>query len=66
MAKRNYALEEEFEDFVDMFSHYSTGKMTIKIKRGSKLYKLSEINYCRGLIDELLLYLNENDIKLVK
>lgn len=58
--------EEEFEDFVDMFSHYSTGKMTIKIKRGSKLYKLSEINYCRGLIDELLLYLNENDIKLVK
>ena len=58
--------EEEFADFAELFSHYTPGKMTVKIKRGSKLYKLTEINYCRGLVDELLLYLQENDIKLVK
>ena len=58
--------EEEFADFAELFSHYTPGKMTVKIKRGSKLYKLTEINYCRGLVDELLLYLQKNDIKLVK
>lgn len=58
--------EEEFEDFTDVFSHYTPGKMTVKIKRGNKLFKLTEINYCRGLVDELLLYLGDNDIKLVK
>ena len=62
----SYLTEEEFNDFSELFSHYTPGKMTIKIKRGDKLYRLTEINYCRGLIDELLLYLSEKDIKLIK
>ena len=36
-----------------------------KIKRGDKLYKMSDVNYCRGLRDELYLYLEEKDIVLV-
>ncbi len=57
--------EEEFDDFILLFSHYGNGKTTIKIKRGDKLYKMSEVNYCRGLRDELYLYLEEKDIVLV-
>ena len=57
--------EEEFDDFILLFSHYGNGKTTIKIKRGDKLYKMSDVNYCRGLRDELYLYLEEKDIVLV-
>ena len=57
--------EEEFEDFVMLFSHYENGNMLVKIKRGAKLYRMKGINDCRGLREELRLYLNEKDIVLV-
>ena len=57
--------DEEFDDLVSLFSHYPDGKTTVKIKRGSERYKMSNINDCRGLREELYLYLGEKDIVLV-
>lgn len=57
--------DEEFEDFVALFSHYAEGKTTVKIKRGSQRYKLTGVNDCRGLREELFLYLDEKDVVLV-
>ena len=54
--------EEEFEDFTSLFSHYGNGETVVKIKRGSKLYKMRNINDCRGLRDELYIYLSDKDI----
>lgn len=54
--------EEEFDDFTSLFAHYMNGNTTVKIKRGGKLFKMSNINYCRGLRDELYLYLDDSDI----
>ncbi len=54
--------EEDFDEFASLFVHYANGNTTVKIKRGSKLYKMSHINDCRGLRDELLLFLGEDDI----
>ena len=54
--------EEEFDEFISVFSHYENGSMTVKIKRGKNLYKLANINHCRGLLNELYVYLNEKDI----
>lgn len=54
--------EEEFDELTTLFSHYSNGQKTVKIKRGTKLYKMQNINDCRGLRDELYLYLEESDI----
>ncbi len=54
--------EEEFEDFIMLFSHYGNGNTLVKIKRQDKFYKMPNINYCRGLKDELYLYLAEKDI----
>lgn len=54
--------EEEFEDFTSLFSHYGNGETVVKIKRGSKLYKMRDINDCRGLRDELYIYLSDKDI----
>ena len=69
-VKREHALwlnasaltEEEFDDFTMLFSHYTGGNTTVKIKRGKQLFKMSDINDCRGLRDELYLYLEEEDI----
>ena len=57
--------DEEFDDFIALFSHYSEGSTTVKIKRGGGLYKMKGINDCRGLREELYLYLGENDIVMV-
>ena len=54
--------EEEFDDFISLFSHYDNGSMTVKIKRGKNLYKMSNVNHCRGLLNELYVYLSEKDI----
>ena len=54
--------EEEFEDFISLFAHYMNGSATVKIKRGGSLYKLNNVNDCRGLRDELYLYLDDTDI----
>ncbi len=54
--------EEDFDELIDVFSHYMGGKTTVKIKRGGKLFKMSSINDCRGLRDELMLFLRENEI----
>ncbi len=70
VKKREHALwlnasalsEEEFDEFTNLFTHYSNGGMTVKIKRGSKFYKMSNINCCRGLLNELYVYLDESDI----
>ena len=69
-VKREHALwlnasaltEEEFDEFTLLFSHYGGGNTTVKIKRGKQLFKMSDINDCRGLRDELYLYLEEEDI----
>ncbi len=57
--------DEEFDDFIALFSHYGEGRTTIKIKRGGGLYKMTGINDCRGLREELYLYLGEKDIVMV-
>lgn len=57
--------EEEFDDLTSLFSHYMNGETVVKIKRGGKMYKLKGINDCRGLRDELCLYLSDADIVLV-
>ena len=54
--------EEDFDELVTLFDHYSGGTTTVKIKRGKQIYKLSQVNDCRGLRDELFLYLNEDEI----
>lgn len=54
--------EEEFDDFTSLFSHYMNGDTIVKIKRGGKLYKMKNINDCRGLRDELCLFLSDADI----
>ena len=42
--------------------YFTGGNTTVKIKRGKQLFKMSDINDCRGLRDELYLYLEEEDI----
>ena len=54
--------EEEFDDFVSLFEHYGNGEATVKIKRGTKCYRMDRVNDCRGLREELYLYLSEKDI----
>ena len=54
--------EEEFDDFTALFSHYMNGRTTVKIKRGEKLFRMNNVNDCRGLRDELYLYLEDSDI----
>ena len=54
--------EEEFDDFTALFSHYMNGATTVKIKRGNRLFKMCNVNDCRGLRDELYLYLEDADI----
>ena len=57
--------DDEFDDLVALFSHYSGGNTTVKIKRGGERYKMSGVNDCRGLREELSLYLDEKDIVMV-
>ena len=57
--------EEQFNDMISMLSNYE-GETTCAIVRGGKKLKLSHgINYCRGLLAELMGYIFENDIKYV-
>ena len=54
--------EEEFDDLVSMFDQYGNGNAVVKIKRGSKCYRMDHVNDCRGLRGELYLYLTDKDI----
>ena len=73
VKKREHALwlnaslltEEEFDEFIGLFTHYMNGNTVVKIKRGSKLFKMAGVHYCHGLHDELRLYLNDGEIVMV-
>lgn len=54
--------EEDFDELTSLFAHYMNGDTVVKIKRGDKFYKMSNINDCHGLRDELGLFLEESDI----
>ena len=54
--------EEEFDELTALFANYLNGDMVVKIKRGGKLYRMNNVNDCRGLRDELDLYLREDEI----
>ena len=54
--------EEDFEEFTSLFAHYMNGDTVVKIKRGDKLYRMTNINDCHGLRGELGLFLDEADI----
>ncbi|MDE7452989.1 MAG: DNA polymerase III subunit alpha, partial [Clostridia bacterium] len=56
--------DEAFNDIVSMLSNYE-GTTLCKIVRGDKKYKVDGVNYCRGLLAELSVYLNNEDIKYV-
>ena len=57
--------DEEFEELTALVGQYADGEMTVKIKRGTKLFRMSNVNDCRGLRDELVLYLDRKDIVYV-
>ena len=58
--------DEEFDDMVNMLSNYE-GMVPCAILRGDKKYKLPHgINYCRGLLAELSVYIFEKDIKYIE
>ena len=73
VKKREHALwlnaslltEEEFDEFIGLFTHYMNGNTVVKIKRGGKLFKMAGVHYCHGLHDELRLYLNDGEIVMV-
>lgn len=58
--------DEEFDDMINMLSNYE-GMVPCAIVRGDKKYKLQHgINYCRGLLAELSVYIFEKDIKYIE
>lgn len=57
--------DEEYGEMLDVFSHYADGGDVVKILRGGKSFRMEGISNCRGLRQELLLYLDEQDIKQV-
>lgn len=58
--------DEEFDEMVNMLSNYE-GAVPCAIVRGNKKYKLQHgINYCRGLLAELSVYIFEKDIKYIE
>ena len=54
--------DDEFDELTELFSHYANGTAIIKIKRGASKYKMSNVNDCRGLREELRLFLDDKDI----
>jgi len=57
--------DDDFEEFLNMLSNYQ-GDLTCAIYRNGKKYKLSYgVNYCKGLVAELLGFILENDIKYI-
>ncbi|MCD8308709.1 MAG: OB-fold nucleic acid binding domain-containing protein [Clostridia bacterium] len=55
----------DFDELVDMLNNYP-GETQCAIKRGQKKYKLEGgVNYCKGLLAELMTFLNESDVVLV-
>ena len=54
--------DDEFEELTSLFSHYGNGTSVIKIKRGAQRYRMGNVNDCRGLREELRLFLNAEDI----
>lgn len=54
--------DDEFDELTSLFSHYANGTSVIKIKRGMQRYRMGNINDCRGLREELRLYLGAEDI----
>ena len=70
MKKKEHALwlnasdltDDEFDELTELFSHYANGTAVIKIKRGAGRYRMSNVNDCRGLREELRLFLDDKDI----
>ncbi len=57
--------DAEFSELVNTLSNYEGGTVC-KIVRGQKRYVLpAGVNYCRGLVAELALFLRDNDIKYI-
>ena len=54
--------DDEFDELTELFSHYANGTAVIKIKRGAGRYRMSNVNDCRGLREELRLFLDDKDI----
>lgn len=55
--------DEDFDDLVQMLYNYE-GATPCNLVRGSKKFRFSAgVNYCRGLLAELLGFINECDIK---
>ncbi len=54
--------EEEFDELISLFDHYGNGDSVVKIKRGTKCYRMDRVNDCRGLRGELYLYLTDKEI----
>lgn len=58
--------EADFDDLVTMLGNYD-GSTICAIFRNGKKYRLpSGVNYCRGLVAELSVYMDEKDIKYVE
>ena len=57
--------EEDFDELVAMLGNYE-GETACAIKRGDKKFRLGGgVNYCRGLLAELSIWLDDADVKLV-
>lgn len=57
--------EEEFDELLGIFSNYE-GDLECRIVKGDKRYKIpTGVNYCKGLLAELLGYVEQDDIKYV-
>lgn len=57
--------DDDFAELLAMLANYE-GDTACAIKRGDKKFRLScGVNYCRGLVAELGIFLGEADVKLV-
>ena len=58
--------DDDFDDFLGMLANYEGGTVCA-IFRGGKKYRLpTGVNYCRGLLAELAVFIDEKDIKYVQ
>lgn len=57
--------DDAFDELVGVLSNYE-GETVCKIVRGDKRYKMpAGVNYCRGLLAELMAFIGIGDIKFI-
>ena len=57
--------DEDFDELVAMLGNYE-GDTDCAIKRGDKKFRVGGgVNYCRGLLAELSMYLDDAEVRLV-